>query len=353
MRGTLLQQLTIENFELVAWQDVLEAHTSLLLNGYIIARQEQNQAQPIEGPDWLAFGLAHYIDSRLRARSGSLLVSWQEEGVCPSFSDVLKWRTLPRGPSAQKSACCVALSWLLAAPTSSSQLDRMFSRMAAGKSISPEWVATDLLAMESVDAMEDAWQRWTGKYRLPKADLGVLSSVTLERLRARLALRSGDSGIPGNLEPPRMALADLIALKRSAWIPAFCAAKSLQLEMLAAGRPAQFRELVDLYRDYLDALRRRKRDRTLERLLSKADSALNRLQVTIASRERYVDDVEHKYSGTIRPRGDDRLERSSFQDYVDEVEKRLLIDSASTNIAVLQKAQDDNEQKKEDGGRQD
>ena len=355
--GRLVQQLIIKNFEQVDWQDVLEAHTSLLVNGYIVARQNRRQSQPPEAPDWLTFGLAHYIDSQLRTRSGRLLVRWQEQGEHTRFSEMLKWQTLPRGQSAQKSACCVALSWLLATPMSSNQLHRIFSHLAAGESLSAQWMATEILAMESVDAMEDAWRQWTDKHRLPKADLGVLSSVLLNRLSARLTVRSGESGIPDDLEPSKMSLKDLIAIKKSSWIPEFCTIKSMQLDVLSAGKPVEFRQVVDLYRDYLGALKRQRRDATLARLLSKATSALEKLQATTSTREEYVDEIERKYSG-ITPsaednREDDRLERSSFQDYVDEVEKCLIANSANTNVPVVQKDEDDKEDKNEDGGRQD
>lgn len=356
--GKLVQQLLLENFEYVDWQDALEAHTSLLLSGYIIAHQDSENVLPMQAPDWLSCGLAHYIDSRLRAQSGSLLVSWQESGAYPKLGAVLKWQALPLGKSENKSACCIALSWLLAQPTSSRDLDKVFSHIAAGKAISSEWLAKELLGMRSAVTMENAWRKWTGKYRLPKADLGVLSSVTLARLRARLVLRAGMGGIPTSVVNDRMSLKDLIPLKNAEWMKGLCESKTMQLKVLGAGKPADFLELIDLYCEYLSAVGRRKRDRTLGRLLAKADLALEALQAVILARERYVDEVERKFCGTPPlpedRNTDDRLERSAFQHYVDEVEKRFVSGSTITNATILREAQDDKEIKtEEDGRRQD
>ncbi len=335
--GLLIQVLLVEGFERVDWEEVLEVFSSLLVDGYVAMWQQQEYGwrggRAESAPAWLSVGLAQYIDRSLHTRNRRIVVRWTREGGVPSFAEILKWHFLSRGPSRQKVACSVAVAWLLARPDFSRDFEAVFDRLAQGKPLSPEWMATRLLRVGSVDEMEIAWRRWVGKQRLIVSNFGELSSDVLDRLSSELAARVGEHGVPVQAGlPVKMGFGDLAARKREKWIAAFTRAKTVELMTLAGGKPEELGLVVKEYCVFLKALRRRRWDRTLRILLARADASLVRLRQKVQKREKYVDEMAKKVGGHRRlviGTEYDTLERSKLRRYVDSVERRIA--SAATS----------------------
>jgi hypothetical protein len=274
----ILQRLILYDPAAIRAPAARDALVRLLLSGYLW------ECVPAAGwprdaavaPRWLAAGLAGYLDPDERAaRSLSVLEDWQD-GLLPSLS---RWLNDPAGePPPQPAMSTLFVSLLLRFEAPAPVLPRLFAQLAAGGRPDPAWVA-DALGLEGPGALEEAWDAWVLRQQRVIYRPGSTTEPALERLRAELLLYPGDCGIPISVELPAGAgLWALLPHADAAWVPAFCRAKLADLQMAAVGRDAGFRDVVQRYAAFLEALADGARESRLRERLHAADEAMKQLE---------------------------------------------------------------------------
>lgn len=337
--GKLLQNLVIRNPESIDWEDVLETHCRLLLDGFVAARVKaiagSRQRLSEEVPAWLAVGLSHCIDPALKSRDRRVVLNWRKNGTVPPLSELLKWRHLPSGRSREKAACTMMVAWLLSFSGAESFCEQIQAHLVSGESISSEWLAT---VIPGCDTVVEAEQMWAGRLdgeRFVVSGPGLLSPDTLSLLRDQLVIRQGEYGIPADTNLPQVIeLKSLVAMKDIVSVQDFCKAKASGLLITALSGSEEVREVAAAYSSFFgQAGVGGKEDRLLS-LLASAEDMLVRLEATTRARQAYMDKMEETYADGpgVGDGGQnayrDCLERSKLQRYIDGAEQRFEVRQA-------------------------
>ena len=329
-----LQTLLIKNPDKVDWEDVLELHCRLLLDGLVVASGDVGaggRRQPVEDvPAWLPVGLSHCIDPALKSRDRRVVLNWQKIEAVPPLSELLKWRTLPSGRSREKAACTMMVAWLLSFPDAVNWFEQVRARLVSGDSISSEWLATVIPGCHTVADVELMWTERLAGERFVLSGPGLLSQDTLSLIKDQLVIRTGEYGIPAGTNLPQVIeLKSLVAMKDDASVQAFCKAKALGLLMTALSGSEEVRAVAAAYSSFFGQVGVGGQDGKLLSLLAKAEDMLKRLETTTRAREEYMDKMEETYTANAAaPDGGknasrDCLERSKLQRYIDGAEERF------------------------------
>lgn len=327
--GQLVQRLLIYDYDNADPKDALETLCHLLLNSYVVNRLRALKIsnptltinhQPSTIPYWLVVGMAQSLYSSLRARNSEVVLRrWQEGQLLPlaqflrskepqpslnhtsaevpiakrigteedlsSIALAKEDQPLTVMNDADKAVCGLLFGWIQSFQNKRECFEKIFERLAAGKDVSPEWFVTCIPACNSIADLEEEWDNWILRQKDIVYEPGTITSGLIDNLKAELLLYPGNFGIPLTSSLDRwIEFRDLIEQRDASWIPAFSSSKGISLRLLAAGRGKEFGDVVDSYCRFLEALRRGKSRRTLEKLLGQADEHLKTLQKKIEDR---------------------------------------------------------------------
>jgi len=285
--GRVVQRLLIHGYDEVSHEEATEILCRMLVDSYVIARQrEQARTRGLRfAPPWMSIGMARNLDPSLREQNAELALALWQEGKLPSLGAILSSREGDASP-ARKAAYGVFFAWLRSWPESSECFQGMFRKLADGAVVPAEWLAAHMPGDASGTDLDEGWDRWMLRqkrvvYVLHKH--GAATPRLVDQLKAQLLLYPGDFGIPlGGDAGREIRLEDLVELREESWIPTFSRNKSASLRLLAVGREAAFRDVVEAYCRFLDALAGGKRERVLVRLLAEADEDLAALTGRVA-----------------------------------------------------------------------
>ncbi|MEI6971362.1 MAG: hypothetical protein WCL44_07555, partial [bacterium] len=341
----VVQDLLIDNPGRVDWEEALEVLCELVLSGGIAASRKTaagGRLQPVERlPAWLAVGLSHHIDPALKARDRRIFLNCHKTGRVPAIADILKKFSLPSGRSTEKAVCTMAVAWLLGLPDSAGRWERIRDRLAAGETISCDWLLKEVPGCTTVEDLERKWQGRPEDERFVISDPGLLFPDALDAVKEQLVIRQGEYGVPADTNMPAvLALKDLIAMKRQEWIQPFCRAKAVGIGIAAVGGSSEVRDVASAYCGFLELLGGAESDSSLNSSLVAADAKLNKLATLVREREDYVDGVERRLAGTnvtvsaVPNESIDSLDRTPLQKYIDAVEQRLGVQHGEAAGAV-------------------
>jgi len=162
-RGTALGQvLFIEAPDVVPQEDILEGMCWLLLNRYVVAKQSLPQRSEKLGtvPDWLAVGLAQEMYAPLRARNNRIVVNAWREGVQLSAAQTLAGANISPEQTLQRAVAAVFYDWISSFANSDELFPAMFSLMASGRDVTPEWLANRIPELSDAADVEQQWDLW-------------------------------------------------------------------------------------------------------------------------------------------------------------------------------------------------
>ena len=292
MDRSLAQKLIVFNPAAADQEDVLEGLCWLLLNRYVIARQDAVQRNARLGavPDWLSAGLSQQLFPELRARNSRVVLRYWTQGDSLPLAELLNFEVLPEGRWSEKAFCGLAFEWLASQPRPGELFGGMFARLANGEPVTPEWLAQALIGKSSARDMEKAWDLWLAEQTQVKRAGAELYTEQIDALRRLLDVRPEELGVKtGEKVPPVLKLSDLIRLRKQPWIPDLAVRLSLKVKGLGIAEPAEFRELTERYGAFLDTLSGcgpggflfgwfKPSEATLRTKLQAADKEFNRLR---------------------------------------------------------------------------
>ena len=295
--GEVVQRLVLRgNGGLPERAAVDEALCRLLIYGYVLDHWDSVSAGrdvgrwvqrdvPAAVPTWIWRGLAGCLEPSTRAASSDRVVAAWHTGQLVPLVGFLRagGRIVPLGLNAADAAGedllrayeTMAMLWLLGQPEPASRLDTLFAALAAGESITPNFLAATMPDVDTVVDLEEQWDAWILAQGRIIYRPGQTRPADIIRLGDELALTRGLDGIPSGAEfPASGTMRDLLAHRDAPWIPTFASAKTLRLRTLALGRDAMFQNVVERYCAYLKALGERRNVKRLESLLGGAEGGM-------------------------------------------------------------------------------
>ena len=327
--GLLSQKLVIINSARTDQEDLLEGLCWLLLNRYVVNRQDGQQREEHLGtvPDWLSVGIAQNLYPGLRSRNiRAVLDRWQAGEAMP-VRDVFQQEYLPDGRWIEKAVCALAVDWLTVREQSAPLFEAAFDRLAENKTLTAEWfIQSRRVPAPQYVELEKSWDLWIARQQLLGQDWGSLSFKNLAELRTALVIRPADYGIFSNDVPAVVSPERLIRLRDQPWVPRLAARVSLKIKSIGIGQSGDGQAVFRQFGLFFDRLAQQTASRKglrrlisppglssreLESLLADAEKALADLERNIALQEKYLGLIEQGNAGAEEER------------YLDEIERRL------------------------------
>lgn len=295
----MMQRLVITNMSQVDQESAREALCYLFLSREIRVRAHGRSAEPASVPYWLSEGISQNLHTDLRSRNRDLVLDRWQRGEMRLLPEEVRLDQARLAVVQEESGhlatdldyralCGVFCSWMLALDKETHVLDRIVDRLAGGRTTSAQWLAACVPEADTVLGLDTAWDDWLLRQKRIVDRPGETTLGVVVRLRAALLLYPGDSGIPvrnGGFQ--RMGFHELIEERGGAWIPAFCASKSIELQVLEVGRGEDFKTVVEAYCLFLEALAQgdRSEKRALEMLLNRAEALRASLEESLPGDE--------------------------------------------------------------------
>lgn len=309
----LSQKLIIVNPDRADQEDILEGLCWLLINRYVIHRQDFDQKSSSLGavPDWLSVGVAQNLYLALRTRNNQVAIRHWIRNEAPSFSRIMTFESLPEGRWAEKAYCALAADWMASKPDRASAFESLFSRLARGDRITTNFMGVLLTGVESGRELEKGWDLWIAAQTQVRQYWGGVSADRLAALRQLLAAAPDEMGIPdGEGVPAALTLNDLTRYRDAPWLPLYAMRLNLHIRGLGIGEAQEFRDVLDLYGDFLEELTRPRRKlgplplfraspARLNAMLEAADKARTDLESSLDRKTHYVTGMEAAVSGGI------------------------------------------------------
>jgi hypothetical protein len=295
VRGRLVQRLVVRGYSETDSTEIRDVLCRLLLDGFAVRASSADAVgigrTDVSVPDWLVVGIAENLDPASRAEnSRTVLLRWRQGGLAP-LADLLWPRSGGSGTTAglpgrmgagdrdlYRSVCGVFVSWLLDRPEKEPVLVRLFERVGTGGTISPAWMAEQILGSRDPRELDEAWDRWVLRQKRIIYDPRSAARLGLELLREELLICRRDFDIRSASDPYEMiSFRELIAERDAPGISNVCRRKSLRLQVLAVGRGRKFADVIGLYCRFLETLPKDAAPGHLHALLDDADRALETL----------------------------------------------------------------------------
>jgi len=340
----LAQKLVVVNPGSADQEDVLEGLCWLMLNRYVVARQDVEARSKRLGtvPDWLAAGVAQSLFISLRARNSHVVLKRWQRGEAMELEDLLALEYLPDGRWAEKAFCGAAVDWLAELPRANELFAAMLDRRARRELITADWLGQRITGSAQAREAEKAWSLWIAQQSNVKRHLGGATEEDLYALGSLMKVRPEEFGITAATNAPQeMDFEELLDHRREPWMGSLAAVLSLKVKGLGIAASPEFREVVTAYGRFLDGLakhaaagwfsrfvRNVPSRRGLERMLAAADESRDGYRRSLRARERYVSGVERGVQAgwaatdtNAVARMDRSIPRTELQRYVDEIEK--------------------------------
>ena len=326
--GAVQQQLTLQNWAKIPFEDLVEDLTRLLLDAGLESRRGEDAAAqaPLHGPDWLAVGLAQHLYPEVRTRNGLVVRRLADDQMLPPVREILGWERLPPGRYEDKAVCGLFFAWLSDQPDRIVVFQHVLDRLANGEGVKADWLAKAVIRPADGD-LDAAWPAWVRNTERVVQGQRQLSSRLLASLRARLVFTPAELGLPEGADGPGMLnLGDLLDLRSSKRACDAAVGRANELYGMTIGSPGEFGSVVELFCLYLEGLRGHAFGFALKRRLERATRALDELEIAVRAREAYMDAAERKFSAgrseAVPPDATPAVfDRSEMQKYVDQAEK--------------------------------
>jgi hypothetical protein len=231
-------------------------------------------------PRWFSIGISENLYPVSKARnSGQVSARWRA-GRLTSVPGLLKAQAEP-GKEPDKAVCGAWMTWVFSRSNKAECFRKMVERIKTGESLSADWFVPLVPGCRTIMDLDEQWDNWILQQQHTVYEPGLVTTAFLSQLQSEIALYPGESGIPLSTNlARRIELRELVTRRNEPWIPLVARDKGISVRILATGRGKEVQEVLEAYGRFFDALgKKRTPTRTLKDLLSKADSALERLRL--------------------------------------------------------------------------
>lgn len=206
-------------------------------------------------PSWLRRGVPLVLAEQGRSDTYEQAIRlWREGRLLSPVRIVLEPAVLDAEDdhARMKTACGAFVLWLTDAEVGTARARSLFDRLSNGDKADGEWLREQQAGDRGSD---EWWDRWMLSQRHVVRALGRLTLVHLDALLEEWRIHPGDCGVPPDIELPSAAdCTALLSYRDQPWFRRAVREKRYRIEMLAQGRPVEFRELVDVYAGILAAI---------------------------------------------------------------------------------------------------
>ncbi len=156
--GVFVQQLSVPRGCMPPDADLRDGLVWLLLNRALDPPGKRDARNPVTVPDWLACGVARHMYAERRQPALAAALGRWEAGTLSPLRALMDREIFPSGPWAEKEDAALVVRWLL--PSMSSSLwEALGAELAAGRRLSPSWLA-GRLGLPTQQALSAAWEVW-------------------------------------------------------------------------------------------------------------------------------------------------------------------------------------------------
>jgi hypothetical protein len=333
--GATRRRLTINESRTPDYERLQEALCALLLDGYVQERQRVMGARPGEPviPQWFSMGLSQNLATETRNRNRKIVTGWLPASERPAVASVLEWRRLPDGWPRKWALCGVAVHWLGSMKDGAQAYALILDGLAGGEPVGSEWVANRIFRSGSPAAMELEWQEWLTRQSRAIQEFGQLSTGLMEQVKSELDLVYTAAPAPGQVRASTQRLTPgQVAEEKNRSVPLRLAAaeKVQKIRALTLGKAPELVEVGEAYCRFFDAISEDAWTLTVNRRLSQAETAFDRLASLTRAREAYLDEIEREMGessavedGSTAGSDEPVLEKSRIDTYLDDAEKRF------------------------------
>lgn len=268
--GEIQQKVGIRHIERVE-RDVADAALcrAVLMN-WVSAKGSAQQSDtrlslwvehtvPERVPDWLCRALARSLHPALRATDSSGVMEAFKKGKLFTLEAFLEKVSTDQRDSLEEARLLEAMGtelmeWLISFETPGPRFDDLIARLASGSGLTLQWIENAVPESGGDRDIQSHWEEWIRGYENRILIPGGTRAVDMERLGEltrideKSDMRMEDGRAPG-------AFRDLSKLEKNTKLDAFVVSRTHELRVLALGRSPAFAEVIELYCEYLGALR--------------------------------------------------------------------------------------------------
>jgi len=239
-----------------------------LLNNWLAAAQRK-AGTPVreEVPLWFARGLATLADDTPdHSRRGTCFAAVEALQMSGSLRPVPE--LLEDGGGAHEVSTLLA-AWLV--ETRRNGYAPLSAALANGAAWSETLLLEKWLEMEP-HAAQESWDLWLHQCRSKVFKAGVVEAGVWERLRHLLYVYPVDTATLAGDAQRGMTFAELADMPFSPWRRRVAIQRAVALRASAVGRDNVYKEVVEAYCDFLDALQKNESSKSLRARLSSAEA---------------------------------------------------------------------------------
>ena len=325
--GLLTQELRITNFNVADQEDMLENLVALLVERYVIARQDNNElnrAIPLV-PAWFSVGVAPVLYSALRDRNRKVCVrQWMEKRLRPVV-DVLAMQTSASGRSTLKCTCNLFYGWMQSLSVTVPVNSQFFNAWAGGEVIDLPWIMDHMPGLVSEKNIAKEWNLWAANRKEIRSEWSGGAYETIAVLKRKLNVRPKlmNAGYP--LDGPDIVTPrQLLDLYDQPWFSFVVGKSSFDIAFQGLGQSSDMRDIIQQYQTFFETLKslsvlhaKNKRTTTFRRARSKAERQLNEANLALAVYENRMQKVK-QYVDAVENSAKARRSRTPKQMFVDD-----------------------------------
>ena len=239
-----------------------------LLNNWLAAAQ-RNAGKPVreEVPLWFAQGMAMLVDNApdysrraaCFAEVEALMMAGQLKPVAEFLQD---------GGGAP-GVSTMLLAWLV--ETRRDGYSRLHAALTQGAAWSETLLLEQWLEMEP-HAAQESWDLWLHQCRSKVFKAGTAEAGVWERLRHLLFVYPVDTAMAAGDAQRGKTFAELAEMPPSPWRKRAAVQRIMELRKSAIGRDNQYKEVIEAYCDFLDAIQKNESVKNLRARLSNAEA---------------------------------------------------------------------------------
>lgn len=222
-------------------------------------------------PGWFVLGFSQNLYAVDKGKNSRMLRSRWQSGDMVSVQEIIS----ADKPLQDMVACGAFVSWLLSFPSEKDIVNKLMNQVVTGDAVDKEWLERQLADDGSYSDIDANWDYWILGQKYKVYELGRLDVELVHELEAELLIYRSAYGkfLAADINRS-LSFSDLIELKDEDWVSTECRTKISNIQLLGFGKAKEFREVTELYCEFLSALYQGKSSWRLKRMLRKADEAL-------------------------------------------------------------------------------